>query len=531
MEKPKSRQLAVFLIKPEFHNWEDCLKEKIDYDTYDISPELDMSGIIIVGEVREKRPKWLSFLQEGSNEKLKDVYNTSTRALLFINCEERLFAIAFGYGHYMLKEDCYERGFGLKVTLNTVDPSKLRSLDTSNIEELTVQTRKQTSKSSSMNAFGLNILSDLMRMVTGEPLDQTLAVRITGKDALVFNSKMFFRDLKDKIRRFLTAYHSDKYKEKFYWIDNLSEVRDPVILEKLNESLIKALKNRDFDKIHLAPPEIVEWPRIEGFNYSTNKKSDNIYPDLEIEEFINTVEPEKLDLKRLKKCKILVKTSTEEDLIPMWKLYDSIVFETYLADDLYILTMGKWFNIETNFAKTVTDFIRNIPEAKVELPDCRASENETEYNKRAAESMKNAVLMDSILIPCDSARDKIELCDLFTESGQFIHIKSKKDSSTLSHLFAQGRISAESLLQDKKFRGKVRQLITKEKRDLARYFPDTKPNPSDYEVVFAFIDKSAKQLPESLPFFTKLNFMQTTKVLSLLGFKVSKIKIKKQPNS
>jgi len=341
---------------------------------------------------------------------------------------------------------------------------------------------------------------------------------------------MFFQDLKDKLPRFLMAYRSNEYKEKFYWIDNLSEVRDLVILEKLNTSLIEALKKRDFDKIHLAPPEIVEWPRIEGFNYSTNKNSDNIFPDLEIEEFLSTIEPEKLDLKRLKKIKILVKMSTEEDLIPMWKLYDSIVFETYLDNDLYILTMGKWFNIETNFAKTVTDFIRNIPEAEVDLPVCQVLENEAEYNKRAAESMKNAVLMDRILIPCDSARDKIELCDLFTESGQFIHIKPKRSSSTLSHLFAQGRVSAESFLQDKKFRGEVRQLITKEKSDLVRYFPDTKPNPSDYEVVFAFIDNSDKKLPESLPFFTKLNFMQTTKALSLLGFKVSKIKIKKQSN-
>jgi uncharacterized protein (TIGR04141 family) len=527
MVKPKSRQLVVFLIKPEFHNWEDCLKEKIDYDKYDISPELDMPGIIIIGEVREKQPKWLSFLQEGSNEEIKEVHNASTRALLFINCEERLFAIAFGYGHYMLKDDCYERGFGLKVTLNTVDPSKLRSLDTSNIEELTIQTRKQTSKSSSMDAFGLDILRDLMRMVTGEPLDQTLAARITGKDALVFNAKMFFRDLKEKLPKFLAAYYSDKYKEQFHWIDNLSEVRDPITLEKLDTLLIERLKKGEFEKIHLAPPEIVDWLGIEGFKYSTNKKTDDIYPDLEVEVFLRTFETEKLDLKRLKKCKILVKISAEEDLIPMWKLYDSIIFETFLDEELYVLTMGKWFNIETNFAKTVSNFVKDIPDAEVEMPDCRGSENETEYNKRAAKKMKSAVLMDRKLIQCDTARDKIELCDLFTENGQFIHVKPKRGSSTLSHLFAQGRVSAENFLQDQKFRRKVRQLVSEENKHFAKYFPDTKPNPSDYEIVFAFIDESTKQLPESLPFFTKLNFMQTTRALNLLGFKVSKLKIKK----
>ena len=61
--------------------------------------------------------------------------------------------------------------------------------------------------------------------------------------------------MKDKLPEFLVAYRSDKYKEKFCWIDNLSEVRDPVILEKLNVLLIEALKNKDFDKIHLTPPD------------------------------------------------------------------------------------------------------------------------------------------------------------------------------------------------------------------------------------------------------------------------------------
>lgn len=527
MYKKKTRHLTVYLIKSEFSNWSDCLKENIAPRTYNILPELDMSGVIILGGVKEKKPAWLSFLQEGSVEKLENVYNTSTRALLFLKFENRLFAIAFGYGSYMLREDCYERNFGLKVTLNTVDPSKLKSLDTSNIEEMTIHTRKQISKSSSMDAFGLNILSDLMRMVTGEPVDQTLAIRITGKDALIFSSKMFFKDLKDKLLIFLTAYNSDKYKEKFYWIDNLSEVRDPLILEKLNVSLIEVLKKKDFNKIHLAPPEIVEIWKIGGFKYTSNKKSDDTYPDLEIEDFLNTIEPDKLNLELLKKIKILVKTP-EDELIPMWKLYDSIVFETYLVDDLYVLTMGKWFNIEINFAKRVTDFIKNIPKAEVELPDCQASEDETQYNIRVGKNMKNVILMDRKLIKCEGARDPIELCDLFTESGQFIHIKSKKGSSTLSHLFAQGRISAESFLQDRKFRENARQMITEDKKDFARFFPNTKPNPGDYEVVFAFIDKSSKQLPESLPFFTKLNLMQTTQALTLLGFKVSITKIKKQ---
>src|SRR5690606_652963 len=99
MGKPKSRQLVVFLIKPEFRSWRECLKENIShYDNYDLAQELNLTGAIIIGEVKVKQPTWLSFLQEGSNQEIKAISNTSTRALLFINLEDKMFAITFGYG-------------------------------------------------------------------------------------------------------------------------------------------------------------------------------------------------------------------------------------------------------------------------------------------------------------------------------------------------------------------------------------------------------------------------------------------------
>lgn len=531
-QKPKTRHLTVFLIKKEYISWEQCLKKKPGYITHDLLPELNATGTILIGENKQRQPEWLSFLQEGSKARLEIGVNASTRALLFIIIKERLFAIAFGYGHYMLKDDCYERDFGLRVALNTIDPGKLRSLDTANFEELTVQTRKQTSKSSSMDAFGIDIHRDLMRMVTGEPSDQSLATRITGRDALIFNAKMSFSDLLEKLPRFLLAYSSDKYKENFPWIDNLSEVRDPIILEKLNSELLTSIKNKVFDKIHLSPPEPIDWSKTLGFKFSTEKNSADIYTDLEIMTYLDSIKSlDGLTAKKLKNHKILVKHSTDENLIPKWKVYDCIVFETFLNGNLYVLTIGKWFQVETDFAKTVTNFIRSISNAELNFPECGDSENENKYNMRVAKVLKNMVLMHGKEIKCETARDKIELCDFFNgqaQRAQFIHIKHKKGSSTLSHLFAQGRVSAESFLQDSQFRKKARKLISKKNKDLGKFFPDNKPNPGDYEIVFAFIDKSTRDLHESLPFFTKLNFMQTVRMLTLLGFNVSKLKINKK---
>lgn len=536
MGEPKSRRLTLFLIKPEFKNWKDCIKEGVSYTSYNISQKFSMTGEIVIGEVKEKSPEWLSFLQEASESELEELYNISLRALLFLKVEDRLFAIAFGYGRYMLKNECYEKDFGFKVTINIVDPSRLRSIDVANVEELTIQTKKQASRSSSLDVFGLDIFSDLVRAVTGEPSDKTLATSITGKDALVFSSKISFDDLKEKLEKFLAAYNSDDYKRNFPWIDNISEIKEPALLEDLNLRLVEALKNREFDKIHLAPPELIELTEIEGFNYSISpslkKKVEmpDIFLDLEIEDFVNLIQLEKLDIEKLKNCKVLVKIVDGEELIPKWGIYETLVFEISLNDSLYVLTMGKWFKIETNFSQRVIEFVKTrIPDAEIDMPDCKATENEHEYNRRVAEEVEDLVLMHGELIPHETRRNKIELCDLFSGKGQFIHIKSRGSSSVLSHLFAQGRVSAESFLEDQNFRREARKKIVqrKNKEHLAKFFPDDRPDPSEYEIIFAFIDSSDKELHESLPFFSQVNFMQTAKYLSNLHFNVSKKKIRK----
>ena len=90
-------------------------------------------------------------------------------------------ASPFGQGRHQLHHEAFELDFGLKVTLNSVDADKLRSLDVRTIEEVTVHTRRQVSRSSSLDAFNVDIQRDLLGSVTGEPSDTSLAKRLTGQ--------------------------------------------------------------------------------------------------------------------------------------------------------------------------------------------------------------------------------------------------------------------------------------------------------------------------------------------------------------
>src|SRR5207247_8359718 len=100
-------------------------------------------------------PAWLPFLQPLLTTGAPPLHTTSLSAVLFVNTWRRCFAVAFGYGRTMLDPRFCEPNFGLRVVLNSVDPDSLRSIDAKTLEDLTVYTRRQLSRGSSITTFGL----------------------------------------------------------------------------------------------------------------------------------------------------------------------------------------------------------------------------------------------------------------------------------------------------------------------------------------------------------------------------------------
>ena len=127
---------------------------------------------------------------------------------------------------------------------------------------------------------------------------------------------------------------------------------------------------------------------------------------------------------------------------------------------------------------------------------------------------------------------RIELCDILTADGEFIHVKRKSRSSTLSHLFAQGSISAETFVNDGVFRDKIRDEI-KGRQTGALVGPhlgliperDVAVDRSRYTVHYAVLTTSKRDGVDWIPFFSKLNLMQHGRQLSNLGFRMSISKV------
>ena len=153
-------------------------------------------------------------------------------------------------------------------------------------------------------------------------------------------------------------------------------------------------------------------------------------------------------------------------------------------------------------------------------------QQELAYNQELAK-VNNCLCLDKKEIMIGRGYSRVEVCDVYSLKKQLVHVKRYSGSSTLSHLFNQGFVSA-SLLFNPDFRQKFNKKI--EKLDGSDNFKiknlKNRPNRNgeNYEVVFAIITKFSKKAL-NIPFFSKLTLNNIYNNLSNLGYKVSLVKI------
>jgi uncharacterized protein (TIGR04141 family) len=202
------RHLTVLLLKRNIDLPSQALKEPASLKRIELQPEAGLDGVLFIRPPKRSTPPWVTFLEQGTTEPLPDLANTSTAAVLFVRSGECLLAYCFGHGRAFLRPGSIEFTFGLKVALNAVDPEKLRSLDSRTFEQMTLQTRRQASRATTLQGFGVDVTSDLLRSVTGEPRDATLAVRLTGRDALVLDARVLLSGLQPQAKTLLALQES-----------------------------------------------------------------------------------------------------------------------------------------------------------------------------------------------------------------------------------------------------------------------------------------------------------------------------------
>ena len=411
----------------------------------------------------------------------------------------------------------------MKITLNTVDPNNLRRIDKKNMSSVPKDTSEQLSREGVAADFGIDIEQDLIQSITGKTKEEGFGKTITGKDSLSLSVKVDLSNIQEFLKQAYKKYESDEYKKDFGWIDQISEVKDPKIIENLNKGLVDNIKNNNFDKVWMAVPELVDWADVSGFSYKNDK--DDLKADILLADFISNLpdsEKTNLTLDAFNR-RVYCFGASSDELKHQWKAFNCLYCE--IQDDkekkTHLLSNGKWYEVENDFAKQVNDGYKQLRDsaALISLPTYKCK-NENEYNKETAKNNTDFCCMDRELISHGGGYSKIEFCDLYTKDKKIIHVKHYGGSAVLSHLFSQGVVSGELLLADKDFRDKVNEKLP---NGYKINNPNDKPNPSDFQIIFGIISSSSKEL--EIPFFSKVSLRNAKRRLETYGYKVSLQKI------
>lgn len=525
----KARRLTFYLLQQEVEEFNDALDPEKDVTVVELDQSTGIDGRFFYIKPQNAVPAWVGFVQPILTDSLGGLSTSSASALLLLHTSGRMFALTFGYGRTLLNLSKIEYQFGLRVALNLIDPRQIRSLDTKTFEDVVVSTTTQASKSAELPTFNVDVSTDILRAVTGEPQDQSLTKRLAGADSLVMGTKSSAADLPRICDDLLKAFSADDYKTEFGWIDQLSLVRDPSIIQSLNELLIDQLCSRETGSTHLAMPETIEWGDIDGFKIGGT--SGCVYDDLDLDEYLDCLGEDcrLISLAKLKSRTVSVRFGRSGNFDKRWSLYQCIVTEQRVDDRLHVLIEGRWFAVSSTLVEEVDMFANNLVDSHLDLPPAYRGEAEADYNARFASSSPDHLFkFDARIKRPGGASSGIEFCDVFSTEGDLIHIKRKSRSATLSHLFAQGSVSATTFVNDGVFRSQLREVIESEippesRADWLRLVPssDELVNRSQYSVVFAVIANSTRKGRDWLPFFSKLNLMQQGRQLSSMGFTVA----------
>lgn len=531
---------------------EDPVADPDDLTAHNLTGDHDFQARLFVAKSSEKQPPWVDFLEPGFGELTEVADGVTNSAVLLAKVKhdkDCLFALTFGFGRNLLKRNSFEPNYGLRVALNALyptagltgepTPARVRRVDAKTVAANTLRTRRQMDRRTTFEDFGVDVQRDLLNAVTGQPVDiQEWGTRLTGASALRLNLALDIAELGDLLKQIERTSREDDYQEQFAWIDKVKTVADVDIIAALQTKLLDMLQNQDIKSLQLAPPQLVEWDDIDFFRFSVKRAKP--HDDLELEDYLNLLASEdkldKLTIRQLRNVHRVEAMDVEGDKVYSWPLFRCISGELELAGTTYLINEGAFFEVSDDYLKELDDYVRQLRECNKVLPPSTVKEHEGPYNKRAADSSSDFLLLDKKTVTVSAKTTPIEICDILTEDGCFIHVKRKLDSSSLSHLFAQGYVSGDLFHMSPEYRvamlSKIKKAEEEREEDkkpeepsfIDRFssFDTTSISPSDYEVAYAIVANwKGKPFVDALPFFSKVNLRHFTENLRRTGYKVS----------
>jgi uncharacterized protein (TIGR04141 family) len=508
------------------------------------------TAVVYTAPTQPHIPAWAAFLQQGFSD-LELGRSGSPSALLVVRIRDPryrrrsvLFAFAFGpMGRHLLRPDAYERGYGLRASLNLMyprgadDSARLRAVDSKRRGPTMLRSRDQSSNLADFEVFDVNRLHDVVSKAHGLPADHaSWGRRIGGGDSMVLSSDITIGEIGRLCRDIELASRRIDYTDRFSWIDDLQPVTDPITRSALEDAVVADLRAGDLARVSLAPPEIVDWEQVVGFRFHYDRPQGRAHapvvrPDLRLTDYLaglfRTFDPGDLDAEWLRPKKVYA-VDENGDSTYQWGIWRCLVAEVQLDGSTYVLDEGEFYRVSSDYVDDLNKAIDAIQPSSRAMPDTTRTTVEADYNIATAASDESLLLLDRRTVRIPARTTAIEICDLLSTDRQLIHVKRHLGSADLSHLFAQGLVSAQLLQSSTDFRRAAQEKIREVCGSKTGFtFINEEPiRTSEFEIAYAIAERWDGRTPvAAMPFFSKVNLREIATRLQAMGFLVTLSKI------
>jgi uncharacterized protein (TIGR04141 family) len=514
----KVEHLTISLVKPEFLESGQVLKSQTASPDF----EIDVGGhpgLLYVERKQGMKPSWARLFNQSINTAKLGTISTVSAAFL-LKVSGRYFVLTFGNGRHLIRADVCEERFGLIVVLNSVDRESIRVIDKQSLDALQSHSRIQSGYGTTADQFGVDVEQDMLKAIVGTPKTESLGTRMAGADSLSVSVRTDLDNLPALLEQYKAKFETELDAD-YAWVNNIRQVKSSAaIVDALDSTLITRLQSSDHSRVWLSIPEIIDWSLVVGFTFTGGGK--NRYPDINLAGFLATVEPTDITIDLLHRRDVMGANAENEPIGRRWSVYKCLYAEIDHDGAKYVLNGGTWFQVSEDFVLATNTKFDAATYSPLKLPPYKGGD-EGPYNKAIADADPGTfALLDAKVIPHGGGQGKVEVCDLLSVNKHLIHIKRYVRSSVLSHLFAQGFVSGQLIQIDSTFREKVKAKLSEPYATLISV--ESRPAQHEFTIVFAIIS-NAPGTKLDLPFFSRVNFNNTSKILEGFGYRVHLLKV------
>lgn len=499
------RQLTVYRLQSHIQTPSEALRSPARATRTPLSTDGVPLGELWYQRSKTTHPPWVALLDPLSDQDLRGALSGSTYgAVWFIYVGGVLYALTFGpAGHQMLERTAIEHRFGLRTTLNAVDPKRLRHMERRVFDEVHRVVDEQAARDATTFNFGVDTLRDLVRAVSGSSTSEDNTF-LAGATSL----RAWRATTPSEVPTWLTSidalWQSDAYKTgEFAWIENFSQVTDPSLRTALVEELDMRLADPGSEGLSLALPEGERPIDHQGFSFGRRKERHRL---LRLDQAAQDLKG--LSWKKLKARKLNVHHA--DGRREPFPLHRCLTAELQLHDAHWVLELGEWYRVRSDLIASMDADLARWQTADLPAYDGDVHTRENDWCVACAEELGMEVT-DKKLIYVH--KGKLEFCDLY-DGTNLVFAKRFHSSQSVSHLFTQVRGTTQLWTGwEPDFRVAVNDMLPE---GLRLEDAKARPAPGAYRLVLAILERETP-----LPLLTRINLWRLLGELEKEGYEVA----------